>query len=94
MYRKWNGANQTWDSAGTALTSDGDNNLYPEVPPAISSQGTVPYVWMNGTSSPYTINYGSFSTAVIISNATATVPYTAAALAAIAERAAFSLDGW
>lgn len=58
--RKWNGT--AWDSTGTPLTTSGNQNLYAQMPMSITAGGTIPYVYMSGTTSPYTINYNTFST--------------------------------
>jgi hypothetical protein len=77
-YRKWNGT--SWDAVGTPLTTTGNNNLSPRIPPTISPFGTIPYVYISGSAAPYTINYNSFPTALVASNISTTVSYVTATI--------------
>jgi hypothetical protein len=61
--RKWNGS--SWFINGTPLTTTGNNNSYPQTLQTISPGSSIPYVYVSGASSPYTVYYNSFASTEI-----------------------------
>jgi hypothetical protein len=60
VYKRFNGS--SWDGSSTSITTDNLNNRSIGAAERMPNTANVPVAWTSGTSSPYTVKAGSFTT--------------------------------